>query len=107
MWRLDNPFEYQRLIGHFFYLINTYVNIFFVVQQLSQHVFQPRQPHIQVAYHIFRYFKGSPYIGQFVSSQTNVRIEAFLDFDWDYCLDSRSSITVYCIFLGCIGFFQV
>jgi len=57
---LDDPTSFRRLIGKLIYLTNTRPDISFVVQQVSQHMSQPRQPHLQAALRILKYLKNAP-----------------------------------------------
>ncbi|XP_019438967.1 PREDICTED: uncharacterized protein LOC109344667 [Lupinus angustifolius] len=47
-----------------------------------------------------RYIKGSPCQEVFYSSTYSLQLKAFSDSDWAACIDSRKSITGYCVFLG-------
>jgi len=43
--------------------------------------------------------KGCPGLGLFFSSNDQIVIKAFSNSDWKTCIDSRRSITGYCVFL--------
>jgi hypothetical protein len=47
-----------------------------------------------------RYLKASPSQGLFFSSSSNFRVKAFCDADWASSVDTRRSITDYCVFIG-------
>ncbi|KAL0328067.1 UNVERIFIED_CONTAM: Retrovirus-related Pol polyprotein from transposon RE1 [Sesamum calycinum] len=93
-----NP--YRRLVGRLLYLSFTRPDISFGAQQLSQFVHQPAQAHMDAALHLVRYLKGIPDQGLFFPFSNSLNLTAFCDADWGGCIDSRRSLTGYCIFLG-------
>lgn len=56
--------------------------------------------HIQVAYKVLRYVKGSAGQHLFYSSNSELKLREYCDNDWESCPDTRSSIIGYCVFLG-------
>ncbi|KAL0448993.1 UNVERIFIED_CONTAM: Retrovirus-related Pol polyprotein from transposon TNT 1-94 [Sesamum latifolium] len=56
--------------------------------------------HWQVALHIVRFLKGTSAIGLFFPSSKSLQLQAYCDADWASCLDSRRSVTCFCVFLG-------
>lgn len=97
---LDDPTSYRRLIGRLIYLNITRPDIAFAVQQLSQFMSNPRDIHMDAAKHLLRYLKQSPGQGVLFSKQSNFQLKAFCDSDWGRCLDTRRSISGFCVFLG-------
>ncbi|XP_019163183.1 PREDICTED: uncharacterized protein LOC109159538 [Ipomoea nil] len=97
---LDNPEIYRRLIGKLLYLTNTRPDISHAVQQLSQFVDMPTNIHLTAAHRVFRYLKGSPGKGLFYHANSHVQLKGFPDSDWANCIESRKSITGFCIYLG-------
>ncbi|XP_006593176.1 uncharacterized mitochondrial protein AtMg00810-like [Glycine max] len=95
---LEDATSFRRLIGRLLYLTNTRSDIAFAIQQVSQFVSKPRNPHLHDALRILRYLKGSPGLGLFYSIDNDLKIQAFSVSDWATCPVSRK--LGYCIFLG-------
>ncbi|KAL2246173.1 UNVERIFIED_CONTAM: Retrovirus-related Pol polyprotein from transposon RE2 [Sesamum indicum] len=97
---LQDPSKYRRLIGRLLYLGFTRPDICYAAQQLSQHIQHPCQHHWEAAMHLIKYLKGNPSAGLFFSRDCELELKAFCDAHWVSCLDSRKSLTGYCILLG-------
>ncbi|KAL0418446.1 UNVERIFIED_CONTAM: Retrovirus-related Pol polyprotein from transposon RE1 [Sesamum radiatum] len=97
---LPSPDRYRRLVGRLLYLGFSRPDISFAVQQLSQFLQHPREPHWDAALHLVRYLKGSSTLGLFLGTDSPLTLSAFSDSDWASCLDTRRSVTGYCVFLG-------
>lgn len=97
---LEDPQPYRRLVGWLLYLGFTRPNISHATQQLSQYVQSPCTSHWEGAMYVLRYLKNTSSMGLFFPSNNTMDIIAFCDFDWGACLDTRRSLTGYCIFLG-------
>ena len=61
---------------------------------------KPRQPHLEAAHKVLRYIKQTPGQGIFLPSTGSLQLRAFCEADWARCVDTRRSITDYCILLG-------
>ncbi|XP_040947303.1 uncharacterized mitochondrial protein AtMg00810-like [Gossypium hirsutum] len=97
---LHDVTSYRQLVGRLIYLTSTRPNLAFAVQQLSQFMDKPINQHLQAAHRILRYLKACPSNGLFYPSSSPLDLRAFSDSDWAGCLESRRSITGFCIFLG-------
>ncbi|GAA0159167.1 transmembrane signal receptor [Lithospermum erythrorhizon] len=49
---------------------------------------------------MLKYLKGSHSFGLYYPKGSSSQIVAYSDADWSACLDSRNSLTGYCIFMG-------
>ncbi|XP_031271078.1 uncharacterized protein LOC116129447 [Pistacia vera] len=97
---LHDASSYHRLIGCLLYLTSTRPDIFFVVQQLSQYLNKPTSQHLQAAHRVLCYIKGCPAYGLFFPARSSLALQAFSDSDWARCIDTRHSVTGFCVFLG-------
>ncbi|KAK4389632.1 Retrovirus-related Pol polyprotein from transposon RE2 [Sesamum angolense] len=93
------PLNVTEEVGRLLYLGFSRPDISFAVQQLSQFIQHPRQPHWDAALHLVRYLKGTPTLGLFFASTSSLKLTAYSDSDWASCLDTRRSVSGYC-FLG-------
>nr|XP_027190495.1 uncharacterized protein LOC105851382 [Cicer arietinum] len=97
---LIDPLLYRQLVGSLNYLIITRPDISFVVQQVSHFMHSPRHLHLAAVHRIICYLKGTSHRGLFFPIGTPPTLIAYSDADWAGCLDTRRSITGWCMFLG-------
>ncbi|XP_076935490.1 uncharacterized protein LOC143602168 [Bidens hawaiensis] len=67
---------------------------------LSQFMHSPSNAHLQLALRLLRYLKRAPSLGILFKKGDSRNLTAYADSDWAKCLDTRRSVTGYCIFLG-------
>ncbi|KAJ3688563.1 hypothetical protein LUZ61_017727 [Rhynchospora tenuis] len=97
---LEDSGVYRRLGGRLIYLTITRPDITYSVHVLSQFLQNPRKPHLEAAYRVLRYLKGSPGHGILLSRISSLSIRAYCDSDWAGCPTTRRSTTGYVTFLG-------
>ncbi|KAG6390803.1 hypothetical protein SASPL_148548 [Salvia splendens] len=66
----------------------------------NQYVSKPCDEHWEATEKILRYLKRTPGHGLFYPSKNDATLSIFSDADWAACLDTRRSMTGYCLFLG-------
>lgn len=69
---LIEPETYRSIIGRLLYLNLTRPDISYFVQQLSQFMACPIQPHLQAAQHVIKYLAGTIDWGLFYQAQFDV-----------------------------------
>lgn len=92
--------QYRCLIGRLLYLHISHPDISFGIHKLSQYVSKPCQQHLQAIHHLLRYLKGMVGQGILIQSTLHFQLKAFVDSDWGSYLDTRRSVTGFCVFLG-------
>lgn len=92
--------SYRRLIGRLLYLTITRPDLSYSINTLAQSMDKLGQSHLNVAHHVLRYLKSTPAHGLFFPTATSSQLKGFCDLDWATCIDSRRSITSFCLFLG-------
>ncbi|XP_019091034.1 PREDICTED: uncharacterized protein LOC109128664 [Camelina sativa] len=97
---LDDPKQYRRLVGRMMYLTITIPDITYAVNRLYQFTAAPKSSHLQAAYKVLHYLKGSIGLGLFYSATADLTLTTFTNADWGSCKDSRRSTTGFCMFLG-------
>ncbi|KAF5470109.1 hypothetical protein F2P56_010649 [Juglans regia] len=97
---LNDPSSYRRLVGRLMYLTITRPDITYVVGILNQFMDRPSEVHMQATHRILRYVKGSIGQGILFSSQCDLQLKAFSDSNWAAYLETRRSITGFCVFIG-------
>ncbi|XP_038717641.1 uncharacterized mitochondrial protein AtMg00810-like [Tripterygium wilfordii] len=97
---LSDPLTYRRLIGRLMYLTITRPDITYSVNTLSRFMQKPTDVHLIAAHRILKYIKGTLGQGLYYSATNNLQVEAFCDSDWASCMDTRRSVTGFCIKIG-------
>jgi len=58
------------------------------------------QTHLAAVRRLLRYLKGTSNRGLFFPSGNSLQLTGFSDADWAGCVDTRRSVTSWCMFLG-------
>lgn len=95
-----DPASYRRLIRRLIYLTISRPDITFSVHQLSQFMQSSCKDHLDAAYRILRYLKGTIGHGILLPSGFDLQLSAFCDSDWASCPMTRRSTLGYITFLG-------
>jgi hypothetical protein len=91
---------YRKLIGSLMYLLNTQLDICFVVNTLSQFQVEPIHEHWIVAKHVLRYIHGTLNYGLIYTSSIDIQLHGFVDSDWVGSAEDRRSTSRTCFILG-------
>ena len=75
------PSKYRQLIGSLMYLVNTQLDICFVVNVLSQFQVEPRHDHWVAAKHILKYLRGTIHYCLKYARRNDVQLIGYTDFD--------------------------
>jgi hypothetical protein len=73
---------YRQLVGSLMYLVNTRLDIFYVVNQLSQAMIKPTKLFWKAGKHVLRYLKGTSDYGLWYRQTNEVKLHSFTNADW-------------------------
>jgi hypothetical protein len=73
---------YRQIIGSLMCLTNTRLDIYFVVNTLSQFLVEPRHMHLVVAKHVMRYLKGTLDCGLSYDGDHDFTLSGYTNSDW-------------------------
>lgn len=74
--------KFQRLVGRLIYLSHTRPNISFAMSVISQFMHAPQVEHLEAAFRILKYLKGSPSRGLIFKKGKELLVEGYSDTDW-------------------------
>lgn len=86
---LDDPGEYQRMVGRLLYLTIIRPDIAFVVQRPSQFMRSSKMSHMHATVRVFKYIKTSTGLGVFMPASSSPHLTAYSDADWAACPNNR------------------
>ncbi|WZZ27561.1 hypothetical protein YC2023_010962 [Brassica napus] len=96
----QDPKLYRKLVGKLIYLTITRPDIFFAVNQVSQHMQVPKEHHWRMVERILMYLNGSPDQGVWMGCNGSTEVVGYCDADWAGDRADRRSTTGYCTFIG-------
>ena len=82
------------------YLVNTWPDICFAVNTLSEFMVEPMRVHWVVAKHVLCYLQGTLDYGLDYRQGDGVRLAGYTDLDWAGCASDRKSTSGCCFGLG-------
>ncbi|XP_051122135.1 uncharacterized mitochondrial protein AtMg00810-like [Andrographis paniculata] len=96
----SQPHLFRKLVGKLIYLGFSRTDLSFAVQQLSQFMHAPTEDHWLAATHILQYLRNTSSLGLFFPTRSPLELTGYCDSDWGNCLDTRRSLSGYCVFFG-------
>ena len=91
--------QYQRLVGKLIYLAHTRPDIAFAINLVSQFMHSPTKEHLEAAYRILRYLKGSPGRGLYFKKGDHQGLEIYTDANWVGSITDRRSTSDNCSYV--------
>ena len=91
---------YQSMIGSLLYITTSRPDIMQAVGMVGRFQSAPKQSHLVSVKRIFKYLKGTMNYGLWYHRNQNLYLTAYLDADWENCLDERKSRSGGALFLG-------
>ena len=64
------------------YLVNTKLDICYVVNTLNQFMVEPKRAHWETAKHVLRYIQGTVEYGLLYTKSNDIRLSGFTDANW-------------------------
>ena len=72
---------YRQIIGPLMYMVNTRLDIWLIVNTLSQYLVKPRCVHLIHAKHVMRYLKGTMDFGLYYVGDHDYKLYGYTDVD--------------------------
>ena len=91
---------YRQMIRSLMYLMNTRLDICFVVNTLSQFLTDLRQVHLIATNHILRYLKVTVDYGIKYDANQNINLHGYFESNWASSATDRKSTSGCCFSLG-------
>ena len=91
---------YRKIVGKLIYLTLTRPDLCFAVNQVSQHMQEPKQRHWEMVNRILRYLRGTHDQGIWMGKNGNTEVVGYCDADWAGDRMDRRSTTGYCTLIG-------
>ena len=88
------------MVGKLIYLAYTRLDIAYLVSMISQFMHDLRETHLQAAYCVLHYLKGSPGKGVLFERNNALTLEAYRGANYADSSVDRKSMFGYCTFLG-------
>ena len=92
--------QYRHIIGALMYLMNTRLDIWLVVNTLSQYLVKPRWVHLIDAKHVMRYLNCTIDVGRYYGRDHDYKLYGYMDSDWEGSVAERKSTSDGCHCLG-------
>ncbi|GJS50316.1 hypothetical protein Tco_0600437 [Tanacetum coccineum] len=96
--KLIDPTHFRGIVGSLMYLSASRPDIVFVVCMCARYQAKPTDKHLHVVKRIFRYLKGTIYMGLWYPKDSGFALKAFADADYACCQDTRRK---YIALSGC------
>ena len=91
---------YRQIIGLLMYLMNTSLDICFVVNTLSQYLVKPRHVHPIATKYVMRYLKGTIEFGLYYDGYNDYRLYGYTYADWAGSISNKKTTSSGCYSLG-------
>ncbi|XP_057830103.2 uncharacterized mitochondrial protein AtMg00810-like [Cryptomeria japonica] len=92
---LVDPTLYRQIIGSLMYLVNTWPDIFYATNTLSQFMCKPRKIYLVAVKHIMRYLRGTIGLG-LKYDNVEICLHGYSDSDWAGSVVDRKSTSGCC-----------
>ena len=91
IWRKEDATFYGKLVGSLMYLVNTWPDICYAVNQLSQAMVKPTKLFWKAGNHVLRYIRGTTEYVLWYRQTEGVKLQGFTDADWEGSPSDRKS----------------
>eukprot|EP00253_Pinus_taeda_P033137 PITA_33137 len=99
---------YRQLLGSLMYLVNTRLDMCYVINQLSQAMIRPTKMYWKATKHVLRYHRGTTQFALWYKLIKGVKLQGFTDVDWAGNPSNRKSTSggIFSIGLATISWYN-